>query len=203
MEKNIKRPKVGMILLQGDPSAENYKDLVSQSWVNGGFEMEYHEAVTPKTMHIAQRLKKLKFGKKDGGRNKGKYLTPTEKAIWYSHMYMWSIAARKASPFIIIEHDVMLMAPIPLSVLSTHPIVGLSHCGLLPKHPERGYRVSAGGAYYITNAIAKQMIDEVPEKITYNSDGFIHNYITRYGTWNHRHSTQIYIDKFGSTIDHG
>lgn len=197
------KPKVGMILLKGDRAGEAYKDLVSQSWSNAGFEIEYHEAVTPDTIPVAQRLKKLKFSKKDGGRNKGKYLTPTEKAIWYSHMYMWSIAARKSSPFIIIEHDVMLLVPIQDAIYSQYPIVGLSHCGLLSKHPERGYRVSAGGAYYITNAIAKQMIENIPEKITFNSDGYIHNYITRYGAWHHRHSTQLYIDKFGATIDHG
>jgi len=199
----MRKPKVGMILLKGNEPAEKYKDLVSQSWINDGFEIEYHEAVTPDTIHIAQRLKKLKFGKKNQGRNKGKYLTPTEKAIWYSHMYMWSIAARKSSPFIVIEHDVMLMSPIQVNLLDPHPIVGLSHCGLLSKHPERGYRVSAGGAYYITNEIAKKMIEEIPDKITFNSDGYIHNYITRYGMFRHRHSTQLYIDKFGATIDHG
>tara|TARA_R110000868_G_scaffold30953_3_gene113857 strand:+ start:6292 stop:6882 length:591 start_codon:yes stop_codon:yes gene_type:complete len=191
---------VGMIYLKDNPVSEAYRDIVKQSWLNAGYKIWYHEGITPETFDKA--VKPLTFGKKERGRNKGGDLSPTEKAIWYSHMMMWDIAARKSNPLIVIEHDVMLLKHIDES-LQNHSIVNLSHCGLLSKHPDKGYRVSAGGAYLLTPEMGKKLIDNVPKVITYNSDGYIHNYITRYGAFRHEHSTQLYLPDLGSTIDHG
>jgi len=194
-------PAVGMIFLKDNKISETYKNIVKHSWINAGYKVWYHDAITPDTMHLG--VKELKFGNKAQGRNKGNPLSPTEQAIWYSHMMMWEIASRKTNPLIVIEHDVMLLKPIEQSVLAQHPILGLSHCGLLSKHPHKGYRISAGGAYMLTPEIAKKMIDGVPELITYNSDGYIHNWIARYGTFRQEYSTQLYLPEVGVTIDHG
>ena len=54
----------------------------------------------------------------------------------------------------------------------------------------------------LDNQIAKKMLDRLPKVITFNSDGYLHNYIARYGTFKHEYSTQLYIPAIGATIDH-
>lgn len=200
----IMKPRVGMIFMPESEVSRRYRSIVTPSWNNAGYEIESHTAITPQNYDLyKEKLPvKLNFGVKKGGRNKGKPLTDTEKAIWYSHIQMWSIAARKANPFIIIEHDILLLKHIDHAIIDKYPIVGLSHCGLLSKFPEKGYRVSAGGAYLLKNDLAKKMIQELPKEININSDGYIHSYITKYGAFRHEHTTQIYIPEFGSTINH-
>lgn len=195
-----KLPAVGMIYIHENPISLKYSEVVRVSWQNAGFTVNFHQGVTPETLDEQER--KLNFGKKEGGRNKGKDFTETEKAVWYSHIMMWEIAARKENPLIIIEHDVLLLKGIEMSMLKSHPIIGLCHCGLLSKHPQKGYRISAGGCYMLSNQIAKKMLDGLPKTITCNSDGYIHNYITRYGAFKQDYSTQLYIPNFGSTIHH-
>jgi hypothetical protein len=197
---NYKLPRVGMIYLKGNSVSEYYKNIVSQSWLNAGFGIDYIQGITPETFDEAPV--KLNFGKKSTGRNIGKDFTETEKAIWYSHIKMWDIAARKQNPLIVIEHDVMLLDHIDKVDIERYPILGICHNGLLSKKPEKGYRVSAGGAYMLKNDIAKKMIDELPSLITTNSDAYIHNYIARYGTFKQRHSTQLYLPDIGTTIAH-
>lgn len=200
MVKNMSNPAVGMIYIKGNKISETYRDIVKQSWLNAGYKVWYHEAITPETLD--QGVKQLNFGKKTSGRRKGQELSPTEKAIWYSHMMMWEIASRKQNPLIVIEHDVMLLQHIDHNLMNK-PIVGLSHCGLLSKHPHKGYRISAGGAYMLTPEMGKKLLDNLPKEVTYNSDGYIHNFIARYGSFRHEHSTQLYLPELGATIDHG
>ena len=202
MVKNMsfKLPRVGMIYLEDNETSKKYKSIVSQSWKNAGFTIDYYFGITPNTFDKA--VKQLEFGKKSTGRNIGKDFTETEKAIWYSHMKMWDIASRKASPLIVIEHDVMLLEAIDQITIDRYGIVGLCHNGLLSKKPEKGYRISAGGAYLIKNEIAKKMLESLPQIITTNSDAYIHNFIARYGVFKHHHSTQLYIPELGTTIDH-
>lgn len=195
----MNNPSVGMIYIKGNAISETYRDIVKQSWYNAGYKVWFHEAITPETLD--QGVKQLNFGKKRGGRRKGQDLSPTEKAIWYSHMMMWEIASRKQNPLIVIEHDVMLLQHINHDLINK-PIVGLSHCGLLSKHPERGYRISAGGAYMLTPEMGKKLLQNLPKEVTCNSDGYIHNFITRYGAFRHEHSTQLYLPEVGATIDH-
>ena len=197
---SYKLPRVGMIFLENNETSEKYKSIVSQSWKNAGYDIDYIQGITPQTFDSA--IRQLNFGKKTTGRNIGKDFTDTEKAIWYSHMKMWDISSRKASPFIIIEHDVMLLQHIDRITVEQHSIVGLCHNGLLSKKPEKGYRVSAGGAYLLKKDIAQKMLDSLPKVITTNSDAYIHNFIAKYGTFKHQHSTQLYIPEIGTTIEH-
>jgi len=197
---SYKLPRVGMIFLENNETSEKYKSIGSQSWKNAGYDLDYIQGITPQTFDSA--IRQLNFGKKTTGRNIGKDFTDTEKAIWYSHMKMWDISSRKASPFIIIEHDVMLLQHIDRITVEQHSIVGLCHNGLLSKKPEKGYRVSAGGAYLLKKDIAQKMLDSLPKVITTNSDAYIHNFIAKYGTFKHQHSTQLYIPEIGTTIEH-
>lgn len=200
MAKNMIKCAVGMIHLPDDPISQTYKNLVSQSWINDGFEVSYYPGITPTDLETIENP--LTFGLKASGRNKGNPLTDTEKSVWYSHRKMWDYAMKKANPLIIIEHDALLLKHLNISSIQRHPIVGICHCGLLSKNHERGYRISAGGAYIITPRMARKMIAEIPEEITFNSDGFIHNYITRYGVFEHDSVTQLYLPEIGSTINH-
>jgi len=194
------KPAVGMIYLPNNPVSETYKNLVFNSWVNDGFSINYYSGTTPEDLDTIE--KPLNFGLKSGGRNKGKPLTDTEKAIWYSHRSMWEMASKKANPLIVIEHDALLLQHLDVSIIKKYPIVGICHCGLLSKHSERGYRISAGGAYIITSRIARKMITNIPEEITINSDAYLHNWITRYGVFQHQYATQLYLPDIGSTINH-
>ena len=54
----------------------------------------------------------------------------------------------------------------------------------------------------LNNQIAKKMLAQLPKKITFNSDGYLHNFIARYGTFKQDYSTQLYVPKIGATIDH-
>jgi hypothetical protein len=194
------KPAVGMIHLPGDPISETYKNLVVNSWINDGFKVYFYPGTTPTDLETINEP--LNFGLKSQGRNKGKPLTDTEKAIWYSHRTMWEMASKKANPLIVIEHDALLLQHLDFSSIERYPIVGICHCGLLSKHSERGYRVSAGGAYILTSRLARKMISNIPEEITINSDAYLHNYITRYGVFNHHYATQLYLPDVGSTIQH-
>lgn len=194
------RPAVGMIHLPDDPISQTYKNLVVNSWINDGFEVHYYPGTTPADLETIEEP--LNFGLKTGGRNKGKPLTDTEKAIWYSHRSMWDLASKKANPLIVIEHDALLLQHLDFSPIKRYPIVGICHCGLLSKHSERGYRISAGGAYILTSRLARNMIYNIPEEITINSDAYLHHYITRYGVFNHQYATQLYLPDIGSTIQH-
>ena len=196
----VKLPQVGMIYLPDNPTSIYYKNIVMQSWINAGFNVELHAGITPKTISSAKI--KLNFGIKAAGRNVGKDFTDTEKAVWHSHVQMWEIAARKENPFIIIEHDVMLLKPIEQYHINGQNIIGLCHNGLLSKKPEKGYRVSAGGAYLLKNKVAKKMIENLPKEIVTNSDAYIHNYIARYGVFKHEYTTQLYLPNVGTTIAH-
>ena len=201
MEKNMdKLPTVGMIYLKDNQTSEEYKKIVSPSWINAGFNLEYQQGITPETFHRSKIT--LRFGNKQSGRNAGKPFTETEKAIWYSHVKMWEIASRKSNPYIIIEHDVMLLKHIDLADIKKYPILGLCHNGLLSNKPKKGYRISAGGAYMLSRDIAKKMISNLPNKIVTNSDAYIHSYITKYGAFKHECSTQLYIPEIGLTINH-
>lgn len=189
-----------MIYLPNNPVSMKYKEVVTRSWENGGHAVEFHAGITPDTFD--QGVKKLNFGKKMAGRNKGRDFTETEKAVWYSHLMMWDIAARKSSPFIIVEHDVMLLNAIPPSKIEQYDCLGLCHCGLLSNKPEKGYRVSAGGAYMLKPDIGKKLVDNIPKTITCNSDGYISDVLTRYGSFEHKHSTQLFVPEWGGTIAH-
>lgn len=193
-------PRVGMIYLPNNPISMKYREVVSQSWIAHGHGVDYHAGITPDTFDQAYR--ELNFGKKMSGRNKGRDFTETEKAVWYSHLMMWDIAARKRSPLIIVEHDVIQLKPLDMSKIEQYPCLGICHCGMLSNKPEKGYRISAGGAYVLTPDMGKHLVDNLPKTIETNSDGYIYRLLSRYGSFEHHVSTQLYIPEWGGTIAH-
>ena len=135
----------------------------------------------------------------------GREFTPTEKAIWASHHKVWRMATLKKSSTILAEHDAILLEDFDESrcLVNDKICAGLSHCGYLSKHPEKGKRISAGACYIMSQDMAKYFRQCVPKNITSNSDNYIHQMITQNGIWLHQYVTQFYDATVGTTIDHG
>lgn len=182
----IDKPEVWMIQIPDNPISMYYRGRVEASWE--GYNLKYFDAITPKTMGTMQYLQ---FGKKRGTIE----FTPTEKAVWYSHVELWA-KARK-NPILIIEHDAMLVEPIPDDLWGEHPMVCLGHTGKI-KIPLPGL------AYYLTPTIASRMVRDVKSisSIKWNSDGTIHDYCKKNGAHITKHVLQIQNEFFGTTIEH-
>jgi hypothetical protein len=180
------RPDVWMIQMPSSPQSMYYRGRVEESW--NGYNLKFFNAITPETMESKGYLH---FGKK---RDTIEF-TPTEKAVWYSHVELWAKARKK--PIIIIEHDALLVKPIPDRMWDQHDIICLGHTG---KNKIR----LPGLAYYLTPGIATRMVNDVKaiKKITWNSDGTIHGYGTKEGVFETDHVYQVQNRSIGTTIEH-
>lgn len=179
-----------MIVIEGNPISEYYRDYVIESWRKRDYEVEYFDAVTPETMH---RYDYLKFGLK---RDTIEF-TDTEKAVWYSHAELWAKCRNNGRPMMVVEHDIKLLDKIPESVYD-NDIAGLS----FTMHGERRAKL-AGGCYYITPETAKSMLDTCKrlDKVIYNSDSIIHHYINKRGMW-YQYCEQYQNEEVGVTVQH-
>jgi len=204
MAKN-RKPAVHMIVIKDNPVSEYYADISIKSWERFGFEVVVVDAVTPETLDEYKGSKELNFGTKMSGRGSPREFTPTEKAIWASHHKVWRMATLKKSSTILAEHDAILLEDFDESrcLVNDKICAGLSHCGYLSKHPEKGKRISAGACYIMSQDMAKYFRQCVPKNITSNSDNYIHQMITQNGIWLHQYVTQFYDATVGTTIDHG
>lgn len=204
MARNNK-PAVHMIVIKDNPISEYYSEISTKSWERFGFSVLHIEAVTPETLNDYRFLKELNFQIKAKGRGAPREFTPTEKAIWASHHKIWRIASMKKNLTILAEHDAILLEDFDLGrcTVQGRTCAGLSHCGYLSKHPEKGKRISAGACYIMDKEIGKYFRQCIPKKIETNSDNYIHQVITHNGVWLQHHVTQFYDPKIGTTIDHG
>jgi hypothetical protein len=181
------KPDVWMIQIPDNPTSMYYRGRVEASWE--GYNVKYFNAITPETM---DKLGYLHFGKK---RDTIEF-TPTEKAVWYSHVELWAKARKK--PIIIIEHDAMLVLPIPDNLLwEKHDMVCLGHTG-------KNKKALPGLAYYLKPAVATRMVKDAKsiDNITWNSDGTIHGYCGKNGVFVTKHVSQIQNRSIGTTIEH-
>ena len=191
-------PQVFMILMSQNPVSMYYRGRVEESWRQRGFTLDFIEAVTPENMHKERRMN---FRMKESGRNVRAF-TETEKCVWLSHRKAWKLASQKTGPIIIIEHDVELIKPIKSTVFSdTCKMMGLCHI----KRSNGQMATTAGGAYYITKRVARQMYDRSGTmRIVTNSDAYIHEKIDEHGAeWNVSYCQQILEPSIGTTIEHG
>jgi hypothetical protein len=164
---------------------------VEQSWLDHGFKLNYFNAITPETntlnyLNLTKKRDTIEF-------------SPTEIAVWYSHVEMWAKARNR--PILIIEHDALLLKAIPNEVFYENEMVCLGQTlnektGLIQKLP--------GLAYYLTPKIAKKMVNSVKtlKSITWNSDATIHRSCNEHGLWIPEHVFQIKNHDVGTTIEH-
>ena len=162
-----------------------YRGRVEESWKD--YKVRYFNAITPQN---PPKHKYLNFGKK---RDTIEF-TDTEMAVWYSHVELWAKA--RTRPIIIIEHDALLVEPIP-DELFDNDMVCFGHTG-------KSKQTLPGLAYCLTPETAKIMVNGVKntETITWNSDGSIHSYCKKHGVFATEHVYQVQNRSIGTTIEH-
>jgi hypothetical protein len=180
------KPEVWMIQIPDNPISMYYRGRVEKSWRE--YNLKFFNAITPEN----NTKDYLNFGKK---RDKIEF-TPTEKAVWYSHVELWAKARTK--PILIIEHDAMLYEPIPDDIWESD-MACIGHCY---RNGER--KTLAGLSYYLTPKVARNMVAGVKQtkNITWNSDATIYRTCKQKGIFSRDLVGQIKNDTIGTTIEH-
>ena len=176
-----------------------YTNRIKESWFALGYSnLKFVEAIVPETIKDRCPIK-LNFDKIRGGK-KARDFTPTEKAVWYSHYYLWRRIRRLKRNAIIIEHDNMLLEEIPNSITQYDLRAFCRH----------NYKpcLMAGSAYYITPKGADTLINDPGlRNIIQNVDGHLlmQKNQTPFKTdiYSNTYAQVIYDEKIGTTIKHG
>ena len=190
---------VYVITLKDNPISQYYTNRIKESWFAHGYiNLKFVEGITPETIKDRCPIK-LNFDK-IRHRHRPRHFTPTEKAIWYSHYYLWRRVRRLKRNAIIIEHDNMLLEEIPNSITQYDL---RAFC----RHNEKPC-LMAGSAYYITPKGASTLINDPGlKKIIQNVDGHLlmQKNQTPFKTdiYKNTHAQVIYDEKIGTTINHG
>ena len=146
---------VYMIQMSDNKISQYYKEMVLPSWENLEYKVHMFEATTPETLGDMLRFDVLK-SKKSNGRE----FSPTEKAVWYSHLNLW---LKCTKPMIIIEHDCMTTAKFFIQR------------SLDFKFLSKDKNLSPCNAYFLTPKIANKLIvNAVKNPLTLNTDGFMY-----------------------------
>jgi GR25 family glycosyltransferase involved in LPS biosynthesis len=189
---------IHIITLLGNPIAEHYLDQIEPTWHLFGYEnTRLFNGITPETIEERCPIKLDFIYKRKEGR-KPKYFTPTEKACWYSHYYLWRKIRREGVPAIVAEHDCKLMQQLPIT-LEQYDIRSFALHNTKPC-------LMAASAYYLTPKGADQLIENL-ERIIQNVDGYILNQPNqtpfKKNIHNNTYAQVIYDKKIGATINHG
>lgn len=135
-----------MIVVDGNEKSDYYYQYCSPSWQELGLEVNKFKAVTPKTLKREYELNFSKYSRS------GKYvsqgikadITDTEKACFYSHYKLWQEAVYQKQPFLILEHDCLLLEPDKFWTDDSHGIIF--------------YDKAAMGSYVIYPSFAKMLV---------------------------------------------
>lgn len=186
-----------MLRIKESPVSMWYAGQSYVSWKKLGYEVNFIDAITPQTMDNYPN--QLNFADL---KTSGKYrrpFSPTEKAVFYSHVEALKVAGRKSSPSIIVEHDAELLCPIDPKVLDCN-IAALGH-SLISKRKI----TTPALAYYITPVIADLLYKYLLRThIKSNLDAYVMNYMTKYNDdekFNY-HVLHLKDESLGTTIDH-
>lgn len=184
-----------MIVVDGNEASEFYASAATPSWTKEGFDVVRFPAITPDWMPSTE----LRFGvnkaDKYRKRNLVKHITPTERAVWWSHYTLWKRCISLNKPIMVLEHDSYLFEPRNL-VEQKVGFVSYDH--------------GAMGCYILTPDCAKMLVNlATTETIDSGPLGFIlfHSKGKYDMIWvgDKRYrcaSNQIYNPKFHTTIDH-
>ena len=170
---------VWMIQISDNEISQYYKNHCLPSWTDRDYVVNMFEAITPDTLGD-----ELEFGWLKSNKSKRKF-TETEKAVWYSHYYLW---AQCTEPMIIIEHDTMTYGKFDITPSMNFKFLAESNKGLAP-----------ASAYYLTPATASDLISECTgSPITLNVDGYMYGK----GKSNMKVCKPIIHYEIGTTIIH-
>lgn len=194
-----------MIAISDNPISQYYKEYVTPSWEERGFQINHFEAVVPADLEKDCNFIKFKM-KHSFARGTDVEFTPTEKAVWYSHYMLWKKCWDTQKHLIVVEHDILLLQDLEPEIFS-HDIACLSHDlrGLETKEGNKVYRQLqlAGGCYYLKPNIAREMMRIRHEKkVIYNSDAWIHRTCDKFGRWYKHKCRQFKNENVGVTIEH-
>lgn len=209
--------------MENNEVSRKYTRLAKPSWEKEGFEVVLYEGCTPETFnHYMNPQYRLTFAHMLASKRK-RVMSPTEKAIWYSHYKLWLHSIFFNEPLIVAEHDAILIKPFVNNYFTDlkHQIVCLCHgdteselapywcwCKDCTSIKNRRRR-TVGGAYYITPQASMHLVNLARgRKIDYNSDGHIDKIMKFFNTIyytpkDHIHSCQYKNFGWGTTIDHG
>lgn len=188
---------VHIITLLGNPIAEHYLDQIEPTWHLFGYEnTRLFNGITPETIEERCPIKLNFIYKRKEGREP-KYFTPTEKACWYSHYYLWRKIRREGVPAIVAEHDCKLMQQLPVT-LEQYDIRSFALHNTKPC-------LMAASAYYLTPKGADQLIENLG-RVIQNVDGYLlqqkNQAPFKKNIHNNAYAQVIYDKKIGATIDH-
>lgn len=192
-----KKIPVHIITLLGNPIAEHYLTQIEPTWHLFGYEnTRLFNGITPETIEERCPIKLDFIYKRKEGREP-KYFTPTEKACWYSHYYLWRKIRREGVPAIVAEHDCKLLQQLPATLeqydLRSFALHNTKSC------------LMAASAYYITPKGADRLIENLGQ-IIQNVDGYILNQPKQTSFKKNIDKTTyaqvIYDKKIGATINH-
>jgi len=192
LETNL--PKVLMISMSHNTKSTYYRDRCSASWEKRGYTVEHFEAITPIDLNrsVEGRLDFLDFGKKKFRIN----FTPTEKAIWYSIMLAIKKVSESSEPYIIVEHDALLLKAIPEELFLKNNFIFLCHAnkGLTPC-----------GAFYITPETGSWIMncESLKSVVNFNVDGQLLAWNKALGGMTEKQYVKQFVNpKIGVTIEH-
>ena len=190
----IDKPEVWMIAITDNPVSIYFKSEVMPSW--GEYVVNHFEAKTPKDLSVDCDFLNLTFKQR---KNLMIEFSVTEKAVWYSHYFLWKHCWDTQTPIIIVEHDVKLLEDIEDEVFG-YDMVCL--CNDTRDNSDHKPKL-AGGAYYIKPLAARKLMEvRHNKKIITNSDAWIHVVCDRFGKWYSHKCQQFKNSEVGTTIVH-
>jgi GR25 family glycosyltransferase involved in LPS biosynthesis len=188
------KPEVWMIAITDNPISMYFKNEVISSWE--GYVVNHFEAKTPKDLTIDCDFLNLAFKQREKSNVE---FSDTEKAVWYSHYFLWKRCWDTQTPIIIVEHDVKLLEEIEDEVFE-NDIVCLCHD---TRENSDSKPKLAGGAYYIKPKVARELMKiRHNKKIINNSDAWIHSTCDKFGKWYDHKCEQFKNSEVGTTIVH-
>ncbi len=185
------KPKVLMIVVNGDEISTWCSSVCIGSWRRKGYEVETFNAITPTSIRQYNYLKFTRVKKRRTQSGGLQYFSPTERAICYSHFEVWKKCIEDDIPYIIAEHDVHLVKDIDNNLFDTHDFISFRGKEKIDtkdypplkniEHDEYKDNKPPTGCYYITPKAAKEIIDSIDE-ISCNMDGMLENRISKLPT---------------------
>ena len=144
MMNSLRELPCRVITVEGHPVSEGYSNHIIPIWKELGFKPRKFNAITPKTLPSYLKFEPIESVKYT---SKGfrKDHTPTEKAIWYSHVELWFSCVEDDIPYFVLEHDT-----VPVSAKDLTWINGTDY---------QPFDLGAMGCYVITPKFAMWMID--------------------------------------------
>ena len=170
------------------PVSQSYMSKVLPSWERNNYNVSLFEAITPPDLATLDDIAFDSLKKMDRKSNQvvfNRNFTETEKAVWYSHFFLWEKVFTSERPAIIIEHDSKLVRHIPADLNKPK---FLSFCNDtwtkrrvasdIDPGDGKGKFLCPGSGYYLTPMIAWRMYETAMQyDIKLQVDGFLRSFI--------------------------